>query len=133
MELLVVITDVQHAANHPRHEAAKLHKRGDVLSFAPDGQRWGSQELARPDWRIIRVPGLSPAVAAALVAEELPEALGGNRWLRLRQFTLDVDLLGVPAERAPHSPDCIVTPGQLHQAMSLKPKLFDPAFVGPRF
>lgn len=132
MELVVVITDIPHAADHPREKAAKLHKRGDVIWYERDGFKWGRKDLIRPDWRIIRVPGLSPVVAAALIAPELPEAMGGNRWLRTRQMTLDVDLLNVPAERAPHAPDCIVTPGQLQQAMSLKPKLFDPAFAGPR-
>jgi hypothetical protein len=47
-----------------------LLKRGDVVTIQPDGHNWGTQELSNPDWRIVRILGMTRAEADALMEED---------------------------------------------------------------
>lgn len=42
-------------------------KAEDVVVIMPDGHPWTQRELTNPDWRIIRVPGLSEEVAKSMI------------------------------------------------------------------
>lgn len=71
---------------------AKCTKRGDVISVQRDGWPWGVQEQLNPDWRIVKIPGVSVDDVASLLAPE-PETDPQNpsRMLQSRLFRLDLD------------------------------------------
>ena len=138
MEMLIRIVDKPKSG-----DAALDSKRttaGDVIAVKPDGHVWGKEEVRNPEWRIIRVPGMRQAEADALVSPELPESFTSNRMLRKRQAVLDVAqldaLLGgqLLAERTatPRGADANITRSQLVACRSLKGRLTDPRFIGPR-
>lgn len=138
MELLVRVVD------KPRSGVAELDAKrtsaGDVIAYFPDGHQWGREELSNPDWRIVRVPGLSDIEAEALLTPELPTAFGAGRLLRKRHHSVDLAALaalaGVSFSSARTAkrgrPDAVVATGHLKQNLSLKPALRDPRLVGPR-
>jgi hypothetical protein len=41
--------------------SAMFTKAGDVIYVAEDQHVWGTEEIANPEWRIIRMPGVSAA------------------------------------------------------------------------
>lgn len=51
----------------------KLTKRGDVIHVAPDGWGWGKEEIANPEWRIVKLPGIDPSVFADLLEPAVTE------------------------------------------------------------
>lgn len=131
-ELLVRVVDKVSA--DPYLDAA-LTKRGDVIAVQPDGWVWGLEEQRSPEWRILRVPGVSVAAAASLLTPE-PETDPQNpsRMLQRRMFRLDLDapeltgLLasrkGKPAHRADLSIDDLL-------ALRIrKPAIQDPNTLG---
>lgn len=72
------------------------HPVGDVIWFHDDNHRFGLSEATHPNWRIVRVPGLTLAEAESLVAPQLPTKLGQTN-LALRGLTVDVVPLGLIA------------------------------------
>lgn len=88
-ELLVRVVDKTHP--DPVFDT-KLSKRGDVIAVQPDGWRWGVEEVANLDWRIVCVPGVDPEDLSGLLASE-PETNPNapSRMLQLRAFKLDLD------------------------------------------
>lgn len=86
MELLVRVKD---KIGSDVYHDVKLTKRGHVIVVKPDGHDWGARELDNPDWRIIRIPGISEAEATAMLAEE--PGLDTNRMKQRRAFKLDLD------------------------------------------
>lgn len=88
-ELLVRVVD---KTNPDPLLDCKLTKRGMVIAVQPDGWQWGFEELANPDWRIIRVPGVDPSQFGGLLAPE-PEIDPQNpsRVLQRRAFRLNLD------------------------------------------
>jgi hypothetical protein len=102
---------------------------GDVITFKPDGHVWGKEELINPEWRIVRVAGLSETEAVSLVTQELPTQLGQNRLLRKRQMRVDLASLGITA--GPRLPGLIsVSRNAFRNAMSTKELLADPRVIG---
>ena len=71
---------------------ARLTKRGHVIVVRPDGWTWGTEELANPDWRLMRVAGADPVDFAGLIVEE-PETdpTTPNKFRQRRAFRLDLD------------------------------------------
>lgn len=138
MELLIRIID------KPRSGDVALDSgrttAGDVIAVKPDGHIWGTMEVANPEWRIVRIPGLPQAEADALEAPELPESFVPNRLLRKRQFTIDIEQLDILAggellaerKATPKGVDCVISREMLQACRSLKPKLTDPRIIGPR-
>lgn len=61
VEFLIRVQD-KLFASHPSHRLA-----GSVIAAKPDGWSWGTEEKAHPDWRIVRVPGMTPIEAEALM------------------------------------------------------------------
>lgn len=86
MEFLIRVRDK--VGSNIYHDV-KLTKRGHVIVAMPDGHDWGLQELTNPDWRIVRVPGISEAEAGAMLAPE--PGLEVNRMLQRRAFKIDLD------------------------------------------
>ncbi len=137
MELLIRITDKPRSGKIAVD--AQRTSAGDVIACAADGHIWGKREVSNPDWRIVRVPGLSRDIAVSLVAVELPVAFGANRLLRKRQLRIDLEQLellepGILAERSAtaRTVDAVVTRANLRACLLLKPSLTDPRLIGPR-
>jgi hypothetical protein len=138
MELLVRIVDKPKSGDVYLDAARTV--AGDVIAFAPDGHIWGTEEVRNPDWRIIRVPGMSLTEAKAMTGAELPQAFTPNQLLRKRQFVLDIEQLDIMeggkvlADRTatPKGVDATVSHSNVAAVRSLKPKLIDPRFIGPR-
>lgn len=58
----------------------------EVLCVCPDGWQWSPVELAHPDWRMVRLPGISVSDASRWIADE---AVDGATYLRRqRHFKL---------------------------------------------
>lgn len=70
---------------------AKCTKRGDVIAVCPDGWIWGREELKNPDWRIVKVPGVTVSEASGFLAPELSAGPVAVDLLRRRAFRLDLD------------------------------------------
>lgn len=113
-------------------------RAGDVIVFQPDGWGWGIEEMANPDWRILRVADLKSVDAEALAASELPLALD-DKLIQKRQFTIDLASLDlaeggrVLAKRTAKNgiADTTVSLANLVAARSLKPRLVDANVIGP--
>lgn len=94
MELLIRIVDKVNPTSAELD--SKCMKAGDVIAIKPGGSDWGVQEILNPEWRIIRVPGLSQAEIDALLAPELPPTLDEEYpLLRKRAMKLDLDALDI--------------------------------------
>lgn len=128
MELLVRVVD-QVSRDPLKH--ALLAKAGDVIAWHPIGGAWGAAERDNPDWRIVRVPGLSEDEAEALVAGELSGPHAHEQLLRTRGMTLDVASLGIPAGRSPSGIDATVPVGRFRAAVGLKAPIPHPDRIGP--
>ena len=88
-ELLIRVRDKVNPLDP--YKDAKLMKRGDVVAVVPDGHVWGLEELRNPDWRILRVPGVSSLQMSSFLAPEVPPSPDFDRGLlRKRRFTLDL-------------------------------------------
>lgn len=97
---------------------AQCHKRGDVIAVNEDGHLWGKEELANPDWRIIKVPGVRRSDATGFLARELDDDPSKpSRVLQARAFSYD--LSARPTDLA-----------SLLSAQIRKPKLQDPNVIG---
>ncbi len=93
-EMLVRVVD---KVNDDPYLDVQCTKRGDVIAIQPDGWVWGREELRNPDWRIVKVPGVSVTQAAAFLGPELnTDPANPSRMLRRRAFRLDVDALPDP-------------------------------------
>ena len=97
----------------------KLPKIGDIVVAMPDGHDWTPLELSGPDFRVIKVPGMSQALADSLTAPEPPITLGGpTDKLRYRQFNIALPLLlatfGIKAS---------YTAAQVQTVATLRPRL----------
>ncbi len=67
-------------------------KRGDVIAICVDGWQWGKEELANPDWRIVRLPGVDPEDLSGLLAPERDvDPKNPSKTLQRRAFKLDLD------------------------------------------
>lgn len=138
MELLVRIVDKPKSGDAVVD--AQRTTAGDVIAAKPDGHFWGREEVANPEWRIIRVPGMGEAEADALLSGELPRAFAPNRMLRKRGVKLDVSQLdalaggAIMAERSAtqRGVAAVVTREQIVACRSVKTPLSDPNIVGPR-
>jgi hypothetical protein len=57
-ELLVVVVVDQ--VGDDFYKDCMRYKAGDVICCQPDGWLWGKLEIANPNWRIIKFPGVDP-------------------------------------------------------------------------
>jgi hypothetical protein len=93
MELLVRVVDKVNPSDPAKNR--QLTKRGDVIAAFPDGHQWGTQERANPDWRIIRVSGMTQVEAESFLSPEHPPDLVNRYVLRKRSKKIDLDVLGI--------------------------------------
>ncbi len=131
MEIIVRVVDKKHPSDPVLDN--QCIKAGDVAGVKPDGFAWGKEELNGLNWRIISVPDLTPAQAAALVAHE-PGDPATNRMVRARGNHLNLDLL-TPAEasalRGPRSVKLSLTSARIAALLTIKAPVADPHVVGP--
>lgn len=71
-------------------------RRGNVVVVMPDGHDWTPRERGNPDWRIIKIAGLSVEEGESLCASDYVQADVGMRgresdMISLRKFFLDLD------------------------------------------
>lgn len=117
-ELVVMVVDRLHP--HDVYLNAAAYKRGDVIEVRPDGWPWGTEELAHPDWRILRIPDLTVSEASALLAEERnTDPAHQSRTLQRRAFKLDLEHAAVGELRA-FFDDHAVVPIEPRESKSLK-------------
>ena len=76
---------------------AKCTKRGDVIAVVEDGWAWGTDELANPHWRIVRVTGVPAATAAAFISPEIEiDPANPSLVLQRRGFSFDLSNALIP-------------------------------------
>lgn len=114
---------------------AQLTKRGDVICIQPDGWPWGREELANPDWRIIKLPGIAAESLAAFTAPEVDnDPANPSRVLQRRAFRLDLDhavladaaSVMADGERKQPAKAMALTAAQIIRARVRKPARVDP-------
>ena len=66
---------------------AKNHLALDIIVVCPDGWPWTPTELTNPDWRLIKIPGVDPAVISQFCDPRLD--VQGNV-IRMRDWCFDV-------------------------------------------
>lgn len=75
----------------------KCYKRGHVIMVKPAGWPWTELELTNPDWRILKLPNVTEAQAASLVAHEIPtDPQKPGKMLQRRGFKFDLDDVNLP-------------------------------------
>lgn len=90
MELIVHVTD---QVNPDPKLDKGCYKKGHVVFAVPDGHPWSKEELANPNWRIIRVSLLNSTVDALLAPENGDPQI---KTLRRRKFRIDISQLDLP-------------------------------------
>lgn len=88
-ELLVRIVD---KTNDDPYLDVRCTKRGDVITVQPDGWAWGKEELANPEWRIVKIAA-SVAECLQFLSPELPQSATPDRMIRKRAFKFDLEKL----------------------------------------
>lgn len=100
-EILVRVVD---KVNEDYYLNCGCTKRGDVIVVAPDGWKWGVEERANPEWRILSLPQYSVEdLQAFLAPEKETDPSNPSRTLQKRGFKFDVDHPDLPQEIS----DCI--------------------------
>jgi len=90
-EMLIRVVD---KVNDDPYLDAKCTKRGDVITVQPDGWGWSRAELRNPDWRIIKIPGVTVIEAESFLGAEMDaDPANPSQVLQRRAFRLDVDAL----------------------------------------
>lgn len=98
-EILLRVVDKVNYENP--YKNAECLKRGDVVVVVEDGHVWGAQELRNPDWRILKVPGVSVSAASAFLGEELDSNPGKpSLTLQSRAFGFDLEHKNLPGDFA---------------------------------
>jgi len=87
-EILLQFTKPDIPNTDPRYSQRCL--QGDVIAVCPDGWVWSDREQTNPNWRVLKIPGLSetnPQVQRLTQARVDPVS---SALLRKREFVLDV-------------------------------------------
>lgn len=88
-ELLVRVVDKVHPTDPDKN--LQCTKKGDVIWICPDGWNWGREELANPEWRIMKMPGVDPATLWDMLDADI-SYIGGQGFIkrkRVRAYNLD--------------------------------------------
>lgn len=139
-ELVILIRDRE---THPNpYEDVHRMKRGDVIEVLPDGHVFSPAELAHPNWRIIKIPGLSknsPELVALTVSESGDPKQ--NKMLRIRKQGINCSWVGLPqamktylADDSRAAPSITATASffvaNRGSMVNIKTPLPDPAVIG---
>lgn len=94
-----IIVRVKDKINKDFYLNCQCTKRGDVIEVQEDGWPWGTQDLANPDWRLIKLPQYSVADLQGFLAPELPTDIKNpSKTLQRRAFKFDIDHIDLPQE-----------------------------------
>lgn len=112
--------------------------RGSVVVIVPDGHTWGSQDIANPDWMILRLPGVSPELLAQFVGSDAGygsrDAELASRTLRRRAFRLDLVALKALTDDPATLRDLLTQPAKavtlVLGLVRAAPVIDDPAVIG---
>lgn len=83
-EALIAITD-RLPSSDPNYALNYLAL--DIIVVCDDGWAWSEAELTNPDWRVLKVPGVSTSYAAQFSATRIDQVTG--RLTRLRDWCFD--------------------------------------------
>lgn len=125
-ELLVRVEDKTHA---DERMDVGLTKSGDIIVIRDDGWPWGTEERARPFWRLIRVLDLPANEEARLTTPEIRDSSPAHLPQK-RAVKLDFDLLSpllkiaILQPRGAHEP-IEVSYNEIKSAFVVKEKRFD--------
>ena len=86
-ELLIRVVD---KVNDSPAKNQLCFKAGDVLHVAADGWQWGTEELANPAWRILKLPGMDPALFRDLLDAQYATVNGRSKMTLKRAKCIDV-------------------------------------------
>lgn len=130
-ELLVRVVD---KINSDFYLNCQCTKRGDVIVAQEDGWKWGKEELANPDWRIISMPGVPVNDVAGLLTPELPtDPKVTSRTLQRRAFKFNLNAITADLTDASRATSIIAAPVAASDVASLivaKPVIQDPTIIG---
>jgi hypothetical protein len=125
-ELLVRVVD---KINTDFYLNTKCTKRGDVIVVRPDGWAWGSQELANPEWMILRLPKVPIEEAEAMLgSEKHTDPTHPSKTLQRRAVKLDVDRLSTDGVAVINAPFMNVDSFRAFKVV--KTPIIDPAMFG---
>lgn len=135
----VLLRVVDKVSDDPYRDA-KLTKRGDVITVQPDGWNWGAQELADPNWRILKLPNVPQATAEGFLGPEVDtDPANPSLVLQRRAFRFNVDSTAIPAgvlawlndaTRAEPTRTINFTAAQFVAFKQAKARRQDPAVIG---
>jgi len=111
-EILLRVVDKVNLEDAVRNRQAS--KAGDVIAVQLDGWNWGTDELANPEWRIVKLPGLAESDFNDMLVSDTLEAQGKSTIMRKRRKA--VDLSGAFAQSLIASGHVITIPATQHGA-----------------
>jgi hypothetical protein len=68
-EVALVVVD---KTNDDFYKNCMCYKSGDIIEVVADGWPWGTQDLANPNWRIIKFPGVDPIAFKPFLSPQAP-------------------------------------------------------------
>jgi hypothetical protein len=137
MAQIVVRTKAKDESGSPYVDRHR-YGRGDVIEVLPDSHVFSAREASHSDWRIVQVPGVSPAKLSAMVARDVgygdKNAEKADRVLRRRAFRLDLAALKALTDNPTTLVELLTQPAKAEAyALGLikaAPVLDDPAVIG---
>jgi recombinational DNA repair protein (RecF pathway) len=87
-ELLIRVVDKVHPTDPAKDQLC--FKAGDVIHVAADGWPWGSEELTNPEWRILKLPGVDPALVEDMLEAQTVQQGDVTHMVRKRHKCFDV-------------------------------------------
>lgn len=133
-ELLIRVVDKP--AHPDPYVDIQQSKRGDVIAVVPDGWAWSERERTNPEWRIVRVPGLTVAAAEELMTPDSGDRRV-NRMIRWRRKAFDLEHAGLRAkdiqalqDNARSVPVIKLSAAIGRALIKTKPPADDPAVIG---
>lgn len=124
-ELLIRVVD---KSNDDPYLDVQCLKRGDVVVICEDGHEWSQAELTNPEWRILKVPGVTLVQAEAFLGPEVDEdPTQPSRVLQRRAFKVDLDDVRVAKIMSAEKPLTLrLSSAQLQTLKKRKPRFIDP-------
>lgn len=108
-EVLIRVVDKVHPTDAVLDR--QLTKFGDVIHVAPDGWPWGSEELINPEWRIVKIPTLDPALVLDMMEPEYtaPDAQGNKILIRKKKKFYNINNLNTATKNKILSSGQVIT------------------------
>lgn len=97
-EVLIRVYDKVNAGDAVLDRQAS--KAGDIIAVQPDDWGWTAKELANPDWRVVKLPGIDPATWADMLEPDVLTVDNGDgttRDILVRRRKKWIDIVAYPA------------------------------------